>query len=388
MGERATEMPSDSPARVAAMPNASGEKPFGKPGPYRISFSLRPTARSARQANNKSASIPETINGSGMHRQTGQGTPGHGPRRPRAPTRAVPVRRHKGTRPAPVETLPASRRRKEQESAAARLASSPRPPRRWWMRAAKKPATMKNIGMRKRPEADMTASQKTLEWASLKDQIGLLRHVVYESPAWSTMPSSIMAARKCPGRGTARCRRAQGPGEPARWARWLSSPAASFGPCPLLGSFSACGASNDSCSLYCGTACDSNTTENPNPRAFLRPRFTPLFSGERCKPPSGFGRSSALPRENWSAQFRRGDHDGQQTHSSHSRGSTWRCRAGAGISHGSQPDKPAVIGLVGVTGLSGGRLVGVAVAAGTAARPGDSRVGHVPGDERIGRLVT
>ena len=36
--------------------------------------------------------------------------------------------------------------------------------------------------------------------------------------------------------------------------------------------------------------------------------------------------------------------------------------------------------------VSGGRLVGVAVA-GTAARPGDSRVGHVPGDERIGRLV-
>ena len=128
-------------------------------------------------------------------------------------------------------------------------------------------------------------------------------------------------------------------------------------------------------------------TENPAPRASFHrdSRLSSWANGvNRLR---DLAEALASPRENGSTQFRRGDHDGQQTHSSHSRGSTWRCRAGAGISHGSQPDKPAVIGLIDVAGLSGGRLVEVA-AAGTAARPGDSRVGHVPGDERIGRLVT
>src|SRR5271157_4837046 len=110
---RATEKPSCSQARAAAMPNASGRKTAWKTRRVMVPSIPEPTARSARRAHNKSANILETISGLGKHLHTGQRRAGHGRRRPPAPARGGPGRRRRGTRPAPRERSPASRRRAE-----------------------------------------------------------------------------------------------------------------------------------------------------------------------------------------------------------------------------------------------------------------------------------
>ena len=42
----------------------------------------------------------------------------------------------------------------------------------------------------------MTASQSMLVWRSLKGQSGRVGRWVYDSPAWRTIPRSIIAARR------------------------------------------------------------------------------------------------------------------------------------------------------------------------------------------------
>ena len=69
-------------------------------------------------------------------------------------------------------------------------------------------------------------------------------------------------------------------------------------------------------------------------------------------------------------------------------GSVQRCRDGDGAAHGDRTAWPTAFGLTGDNSPGGRRIVGNMVADGAFARPGHSRVGHFPGNERVGRLIT
>ena len=127
--------------------------------------------------------------------------------------------------------------------------------------------------------------------------------------------------------------------------------------------------------------------ESPLLRA-LSPCFTPWSWGERRNRIRHSAGARAPRNVAISAPLEGGDHHGQQTHSNHPHGSDRGCWHGDGVPHGSRLAGPSAFELAGGDSRGERRIVGVIVAGRASAGHGHSRVGHVSGNERVGRLVT